>query len=110
MSHAIVDVWKLLWPNGINTSDYEAAYKMAELVTAVQNTSVEPTEFKPHIVEQTDFLTTQEAAKTLGLTKESVYAIVRSGKISATHKGKDPRSGLLISRSSLAQYKKSRTA
>jgi excisionase family DNA binding protein len=100
----------------MDESDFETAAKMAELIT---NTNpprvVKPTKrvtkkFKPQLVADANHLTTDQVAKTLGVAKETVYAAVRTGKLSATHKGKDPRSGLLISKDSLEQFKKSRAA
>lgn len=115
MSHRIVDVWKLIWPNGIAEADYEPAYRMLELVEDLQKAKPVKAKratrkFKPRIVASEGFFTTDQVAKNLGVSKETVYAIIRKGAIHATHKGKDRRSGLLISKESLEQYKKSKVA
>jgi excisionase family DNA binding protein len=99
----------------MSESDFEMAAKVAELVeTATTHRTTKPKtvrKFKPRLVAADgNRLTTDQVAKTLGVAKETVYAAVRTGKLSATHKGKDPRSGLLISKDSMEQFRKSRAA
>lgn len=111
MSNKIVDVWKLLWPNGISKANYERAVKMVGFVEKLrQPKSVKIKEFKPRLVPDEGYMTTEQVSKSLGVTKDVVYIAVKKGHLSATHKGKSPKSGLLISKGSFEQYKKDRVA
>lgn len=112
MSPIIVNVWKLLWPDGIIVSDYEKAFKMFEILETLH----EPQTVKEKIIERlkpisvsnSGYLTTEQVAKDIGVTKDTIYFAVKKGYLAATHKGKSAKSGLMISKDSLENYKKKR--
>jgi len=88
---------------------------MAELIETIQNKSILVKRkavkvFKPKLVPDATHLTAGQAAKILGLARETVYIAIRNGKLNAAFKGKNSRGGILITKDSLEQFKKARAA
>lgn len=109
MRNTTVDMWKILWPNGISVGQYERAFKILGFVEkfrpprAIQ---IKHKKFKPKLVPDIDYLTPTQASKALGVSKDVIYWAVKKGHMSATRKNNSPRSGLMISKESFEQYKK----
>lgn len=95
MSDRILDVWRLLWPDGMPAEEYEKALNMARLVNIA---AAPPGKSAP----PDEAVTTQEAARELGVTVNGVLGMVKRGGLRAFKVG----SRLAIRRTDLAEFLK----
>lgn len=78
MSDKILDVWRLLWPDGLPVSEFERALMMARLV----NVAVPPV--AGQITEPDKVLTANDAAEVLGVTGSAVHYMIKVGRLKAS--------------------------
>lgn len=104
MSQRIPEVWRLLWPKSIPSSEYETAWHMAALAKTIGAK-------RELVVEASapeEMISTTAAAKILGVTRDRAWKMARDGLLPSEQAGGTLRKSYRIKRSDVLAAKKAR--
>lgn len=82
MENKILDVWRLLWPDGVPASEYERALAVTQLADGAP--PVPRQIFPPTSPPKARELSTIKAAKLLGVSRSYIQKMVARGELKPT--------------------------